>query len=279
MEEEIWKDMPNYESLYSVSSLGRVFSKRSNKMLSTKVSKGYSRLTLYKNKIKKGFLTHRLVMITFHGDSDLQVDHINGIKTDNRLLNLRYVHPRENSKYYFEKVDKSVNSVGVRITSTNRYESRVLLNSKRYVIGTFDTEQEASEAYNKALCLYEKNGELPLEKVYSSKYKGVRKAREKFQAIISINKVQYNLGSYDIEQEASEAYQKALYNWENFKIFPNYVNPNKVSKYEGIYYVKNGNSKPWKASVKIADKRKYIGYYYTEEEAREAQLKHLEPNS
>ena len=54
MEEEVWKDVPNYEYLYSASSLGRIFSKKSNKVLSTKVSKGYSRATLYKNKIKRG---------------------------------------------------------------------------------------------------------------------------------------------------------------------------------------------------------------------------------
>ncbi len=279
MESEIWRDIPNYEGHYKASNLGRIFSVKSNKLLSTKVSKGYSRISLHKDGVKHSFLTHRIIIHTFHGESGLQVDHINGIKTDNRLDNLRYATTRENSTYYFEKADKSVKSVGVRITNTNRYESRILLNGRRYIIGTFNTEQGASEAYNKALCLYEENGELPLEKVYSSKYKGVSKKHGKYSASITINRKQHSLGSYDIEEEASEAYQKALYNWENFKILPNYVNPNKVSKYEGIYYVKNRNNKPWKASVKIADRREYIGYYCTEEEAREAQLKYLTPNS
>ena len=39
---------------------------------------------------------HRLVMHAFHGPSELQVNHINGIKTDNRLENLEYCTPSQN---------------------------------------------------------------------------------------------------------------------------------------------------------------------------------------
>jgi hypothetical protein len=97
-------------------------------------------------------------------------------------------------------------------------------------------------------------------------------------ARIVINKKAYNLGCYLVEEDASEAYKTALYNWNNKKELPNYINLEKASKYESIYYVK-GKKKPWKASIKVADKIEYIGYYYTEEEAREAQLKKLQPNS
>lgn len=269
--EEVWKDIPNYEGFYRASNLGRVESVKFNKLLSTKVSSGYSRLTLYKNKVKRGFLTHRLVMLTFQGDSELQVDHINGIKTDNRLINLRYVEPRENIKLYFDKVETEVSSIGIRIDKHGKYSSRIWLDGRRYDLGRYNNETLASEAYNKALIAYKDKKELPEERKYYSIYKGVSKAKDKFVAKIVINKVQYNLGTYNIEEKASDAYQEALQNWINKSQLPSYINPNKASKYEGIYYVKNAN-KPWKASVKLHDERIYIGYFKTEDDAHNAQI-------
>lgn len=277
--EEVWKDVPNYENYYQASNLGRIFSVKSNKILSTKVSEGYSRITLYKNKIKKGFLTHRLIMITFVGESDLQVDHINGIKTDNRLENLRYVDSRTNMKFMFERIKSATNCIGIRKDKNEGYNSRIWIEGKRYHIGRYPSKDEALEAYNNALFKYNTYGEKPSEKVYSSQYKGVRKVRDKYSSKITINKVNYNLGSYSSETEASQVYENALYRWKTFSELPSYKNPNKASKYEGIYFVKNAKYKQWKASVKIEDKRIYIGYFNTEEEAHQAQLNYLENES
>lgn len=109
---EIWKDIPNYEGLYQVSDLGRVRSfdridalgrLRRGRILKHSIVLGYNKLTLCgRDGSRKEIKVHRLVMLAFCGWSDLQVNHINGIKTDNRLENLEYVTNRENSIHAVE---------------------------------------------------------------------------------------------------------------------------------------------------------------------------------
>ena len=111
MIEEIWKDIPNYEG-YQVSNLGRVkslkrFRKGRNGSLVTVKEKilkpwinstGYYLIELSKQSIKKKHLVHRLVWSAFNGQipEDLQVNHINEVKTDNRLSNLNLMTCKEN---------------------------------------------------------------------------------------------------------------------------------------------------------------------------------------
>ena len=113
LEKEIWKDLPNYEG-YQVSNLGRVKSlKRSRKgkngslvsvkekILKPQLVRGYYRVSLCKNSIVKRYLVHRLVWLAFNSpiSEGLQVNHINEIKTDNRLSNLNLMTPKENVNY------------------------------------------------------------------------------------------------------------------------------------------------------------------------------------
>lgn len=48
--------------------------------------------------IKHRFLAHRVAWKWFYGTEPTEVDHINGVKTDNRIVNLRCVTRRENSR-------------------------------------------------------------------------------------------------------------------------------------------------------------------------------------
>lgn len=108
MKKEIWKDIPNYEGMYQVSNLGRVKSlnyKRTGKerVLKEKLNKkGYFNVNLYKDGKQKNHKIHRLVMLAFIGDSDLHVNHKNGIKTDNQLENLEYCTHYENMKHAYD---------------------------------------------------------------------------------------------------------------------------------------------------------------------------------
>ena len=95
---EIWKDIIGYEGLYQVSDFGNIKNKK-GLILKPVCRKGYLSIGLYKNNIYKRFSIHRLVMLSFVGSSQLQVNHINGNKKDNRLCNLEYCTNSENIRH------------------------------------------------------------------------------------------------------------------------------------------------------------------------------------
>lgn len=92
--EEVWKDIEDYESLYQVSNFIKVMNVKTGKILKLCLDKstGYYIVTLYKGNKRKKMLMHRLVAQTFilNPDNLPTVDHINRIKTDNRVDNLRW---------------------------------------------------------------------------------------------------------------------------------------------------------------------------------------------
>lgn len=107
----IFKDIEEYEALYQISNFGDVksfpkwdgthFTKE--KILKPQKDKyGYLLVSLYKNKKKKIFKVHRLVLRAFIGKSSLQVNHKDGIKSNNELKNLEYCTPSENIKHAFK---------------------------------------------------------------------------------------------------------------------------------------------------------------------------------
>lgn len=102
---EVWKDIPEYEGLYQVSNLGGVKRLKFDKerVLKPWLNKGgYYYLGLCKGGTSKKIFVHRLVMLAFVGESDLQVNHVNGDKTDNRLENLEYCTGSENLQHAYD---------------------------------------------------------------------------------------------------------------------------------------------------------------------------------
>jgi hypothetical protein len=101
--EEIWKTIENYEGLYQVSNLGRVKSLPRNttrgKILANRIDKkGYHYVSLSKNGKEKPYSIHRLVALSFieNPEGKITVNHKNGIKADNNLLNLEWATRSEN---------------------------------------------------------------------------------------------------------------------------------------------------------------------------------------
>lgn len=108
---EIWKDIPNYEGLYQASNLGRIKSLERIDALGRRVNErilkpeinqyGYYLISLYKNSIQKLYSVHRLVWEAFNGQipEGYEINHINEIKSDNRLSNLNLMTHKENMNY------------------------------------------------------------------------------------------------------------------------------------------------------------------------------------
>lgn len=120
---EVWKPIADYEGLYMVSSLGRVMSMprkvpcKNGMIQSVKggirkpchYSNGYCFVTLSKDGEQKMHSLHRLVARAFLGKSQLEVNHKNGDKDDNRIENLEYVTHTENQKHSYTVLGRRVN--------------------------------------------------------------------------------------------------------------------------------------------------------------------------
>ncbi len=111
MEVEIWKDIPGYEGLYQVSNLGRVKSMarvdargnhRNEKILKNNDDgKGYRRVVLSKDAIKKYFFVHRLVALVFIPNPNNYpiINHKDENPENNNVSNLEWCDFSYNSRY------------------------------------------------------------------------------------------------------------------------------------------------------------------------------------
>lgn len=142
--EELWYDIKGYEDYYEITKSGNIRSKprRVNfkinntrfvppKILSTRVNnRGYISTELNTNNIGKCVIIHVLIARTFipNPENKPQVNHINGIKTDNRIENLEWCTAKENRIHAINtglsKSFKGSDNYNVKLTKDEIYSIR-----------------------------------------------------------------------------------------------------------------------------------------------------------
>lgn len=148
MTEEIWKDVPGYEGLYKVSSLGNVMSFQTEglfgkgntgRMMAQHPDKcGYMYVEL-RSKPKKRLKVsvHRLVAITFipNPENLPQVNHRDEIRDHNNVDNLEWCSVLYNQRYGHRRERSSISSTGENNARAILTEKDVLEIRRTYIPG------------------------------------------------------------------------------------------------------------------------------------------------
>jgi hypothetical protein len=129
---------------------GKIISKFTNKDLGSKDKDGYLRIKI---KINNEWITvksHRYIYEIYYGiklKPENIINHINFIKSDNRIINLEVVTIKQNAQW-----KKSLDRGIYFNKNSEKWHARILINNKRVHLGYFLNKDEALLAYkNKAI--------------------------------------------------------------------------------------------------------------------------------
>lgn len=175
LKNEIWKDVVGFEGIYQVSNEQRIkriaLSKITNNLkvdyqertVKTRLDKkGYVILNLCKNSEKFNTSLHRIIAKAFiaNPENKPQVNHINGVKNDNKIENLEWTTSSENVIHSYRRLGKKSNTLG----KLNRCGKKVacydlLGDLKVTFLSTMDAQRnlKISNSNISAVCLGRKN--------------------------------------------------------------------------------------------------------------------------
>ena len=128
--------------------VGRTGTAKNGSVAGSFDSDGYSQIKV-DNRLYK---SHRLAWLYVHGEFPLhQIDHINRVRTDNRIENLRPATNLENHQNQSKRRDNTSGVVGVYWHKRDRkWQASIRLNGRHIHIGCFDTIEKAAAARTRA---------------------------------------------------------------------------------------------------------------------------------
>ena len=106
---------------------------------------GYRRITIG----RKTYNEHRLAWAYVHGYMPKdEIDHINGVRGDNRIENLREADRFLNTQNVLKRSNNKSGYLGVCFYKpTSKWRAQIRANKKSYFLGDFDEPEQAHEAY------------------------------------------------------------------------------------------------------------------------------------
>lgn len=165
---EKWKDIPNYEGIYQASSLGRIKSLERKRTAANNSIANVRERILKQGENKYIFVVlmtegklktinvHKIIAICFLNHKPcghkFVINHKDHDRFNNNFLNLEIITNRENTnKKHIKKQSNYTGVFKVKGAKSIKYASSICINGKRIHLGTFDTEKEASIAYENKL--------------------------------------------------------------------------------------------------------------------------------
>lgn len=176
---------------------------------------------------KKLYTAHRLAWLYEFGEFPLNlIDHINGVKTDNRINNLRDVTATVNAQNILRAQSNSKTKLLGVYKSRSGFSASINTNGVKVCLGTYTTAEDAHKAYIEAKsCLHDSPSTTGINKniadISSRSYKnsltnvrGVtfHKFSGLYRAEICINRKRTTLGYFNNITDAEKAYTDAKQN-------------------------------------------------------------------
>lgn len=165
----------------------------------------------------KRYKVHRIIACILLGidlyDLSVDIDHINGDRTDNRLCNLRVVPRRINMRNM--KCHRQGHPAGCTYNAQyNFWTVQITVKNIWHNLGSYKTLAEAEKVSVAAAIaadadMFEQFKQTLALKPHRNRGTSFYKAGNKWAAFIIINGRKKHLGYYETEQEAHEAHLKA----------------------------------------------------------------------
>lgn len=198
---------------------------------------------------------HQFAWYVTYGEVPEEIDHINRIRHDNRILNLRNVSRSGNCQ--------NINHKGYFWSSKHKkWQAKIEIDGKQINLGLYDKEEDARSARLKAESIRDAGAIVYPKPRKESKGYNFNKKTKKYYAYIIDNGKQTHLGAFDTATEAKKAYNSAKTLRNNNESYPPF-------KYKG--YTKLGEGR-YQANIKANGKQIYLGIHTCIADAEKAYL-------